>query len=138
LIGETALPVVQDLNTDRGREFFGLGERDLKGVSFVPMRVHGGDEASCLNLNHAQQPTLLGVDPEELASRNAFSFAKAPTTHKSPWLLLKDSSDKNVVPAIGDQNSIQWAMKKKVGDTLDYTDVNGRIFRVKIVASVAN
>src|SRR5947207_3842043 len=56
LIGEATIPVVQDLNTKSGREFFGLSERDLEDVSFVPMRVHEGDDASCLNLNRAQQP----------------------------------------------------------------------------------
>jgi hypothetical protein len=43
LIGESTIPVVQDLNTESGREFFGLSERDLESVSFVPIRVHDGD-----------------------------------------------------------------------------------------------
>src|SRR5262249_17806935 len=56
----------------------------------------------------------------------------------APWLLLKDTSDENTVPAIGDQASILWALKKKVGDTLDYTDERGRSFKVKLVGAVAN
>ena len=32
-IGESALPIVQDLNTKAGREFFGLDENSLQGVS---------------------------------------------------------------------------------------------------------
>ncbi len=43
-----------------------------------------------------------------------------------------------LVPAIGDEASIVWAMGKKVGDTLDYTDERGRRFKVRIVAAVAN
>ena len=35
LIGEATLPVVQDLNSAAGREFFGLDEADLAGVSVV-------------------------------------------------------------------------------------------------------
>jgi putative ABC transport system permease protein len=66
-IGESALPIVQDLNTKAGREFFGLDENSLKGVSVVSLRVHDGDDASCLNLNRAQTPRLLGVNPQELA-----------------------------------------------------------------------
>lgn len=138
LIGESALPIVHDLNSQRGQEFFGLSPQALQGASFVQMRVRGGDEASCLNLNRAQQPTLLGVSPEALANRNAFSFAKGAPKRGSPWLLLKQNLGSDVIPAIGDQNSIQWAMKKKVGDTLDYFDEKGRFFQVKIVASVAN
>src|SRR5262249_9225382 len=72
-IGESTMPVVQDLNTKAGREFFGLGDKDLAGVSFVPFRVREGDEASCLNLNRAQQPRLLGANPELLSGR--FTFA---------------------------------------------------------------
>ena len=40
------------------------------------MRVREGDDASCLNLNRAQKPRLLGVKPELLTDR--FTFAKRP------------------------------------------------------------
>lgn len=68
LIAEGSLPVVQDLNTEAGLEAFGLGATDLPGVRFVPFRVRDGDDASCLNLDRAQRPRLLGVRPE-LAGR---------------------------------------------------------------------
>ncbi len=127
LIGQSALPIVQDLNTAKGLEYFGLTPDELKGVSLVPMRVREGDEASCLNLNRAQVPRLLGVNPDALQQRKAFGV---------DWSLLKQQSD--AVPAIGDQASIQWAMGKKVGDTLDYTDEQGRTFKIRIVAAAAN
>ena len=82
LIGETTMPVVQDLNSKSGREFFALNEGDLNGVSFVPFRVQEGDDASCLNLNRAQKPRLLGVKPELLAGR--FTFAKGAVVHGPP------------------------------------------------------
>src|SRR5204863_3786292 len=50
LIGESSLPIVQELNTKKGQEAFGLSGDELQGVGFVPMRVHAGDDASCLNL----------------------------------------------------------------------------------------
>ena len=74
LIGEAAIPVLHDLNTADGRDFFGLNAQDLEGVSFVPMRVRDGDDASCLNLNRAQQPRLLGVPARLLDQRKAFRF----------------------------------------------------------------
>jgi ABC-type antimicrobial peptide transport system permease subunit len=46
------------------------------------------------------------------------------------------SSDE--IPAIGDANSIQWALGKKVGDTIDYVDEQGRAFKVRLVGAVAN
>ena len=74
LIGESTMPVVQDLNTKAGREFYGLNAEQLAGVNVVPLRVREGDVASCLNLNRAQKPRLLGVKPELLAGR--FTFAE--------------------------------------------------------------
>lgn len=127
LIGESALPIVQDLNTTNGLEYFGLTPGELSGISFLQMRVRDGDEASCLNLNRAQQPRLLGVKPELLQQRKAFGV---------DWSLLKAQG--GTVTAIGDANSIKWAMGKKVGDTLNYTDEQGRTFPIRIVAAAAN
>lgn len=143
LIGETALPVFHDLNTSDGQDFFGLDAQDLQGVSFVPMRVRDGDDASCLNLNRAQQPRLLGVDPARLAQREAFSFTQVISAANADpkadeWTLLQTADNDGSVPAIGDANSIKWALGKKVGDTLDYVDEQGRSFRITIVGAVAN
>jgi putative ABC transport system permease protein len=135
LIGETTVAVVQDLNTTSGRDFFALNEQDLAGVNFVPFRVRAGDEASCLNLNRAQKPRLLGVKPESLEGR--FSFAKGEAWAKLKSEIQNPESEIEI-PAIGDANSIQWAMGKKVGDTIDYVDERGQPFQVRIVGAVAN
>lgn len=140
-IARSTLPVLKNLNTPEGREFFGLSDRALQGVSFVSMRVRDGDEASCLNLNRAQTPRLLGVDPDSLADRGAFTFVKTidDASVDNPWRLLAASAEEpDVVPAIGDMNSILWAMGKSIGDTLDYTDAQGSVFQVKLVGAVAN
>ncbi len=42
------------------------------------------------------------------------------------------------IPAGGDANSIQWSLGKKVGDTLDYRDEQGRLFKLRLVGAVAN
>jgi hypothetical protein len=167
LIGEATMPVVQDLNTKPGREFFGLGADYLAGVNVVPLRVRAGDEASCLNLNRAQKPRLLGVKPELLAGRFTFANVAKGLDRRDGWELLQSggrrkealaeeskvqSPKSNVnqslltsaaaqpaeIPAIGDANSIQWALGKKVGDTIDYTDEQGRAFKVRLVGAVAN
>lgn len=147
LIGETALPLNQDLNRPAGREFFGLNPTELKDVSVVPFRVRDGDEASCLNLNRAQRPRLLGVDPELLASRQAFRFAAVAAGVDSAgggaWKALRVpteawSQSPPEIPAIGDQASIQWALGNKIGGTLDLTDERGRPVRLRLVGGVAN
>ena len=151
LIGESTMPVVADLNTTPSLETFALNEADFADVNFVQFRVRAGDEASCLNLNRAQKPRLLGVEPQSLEGR--FTFTKG-----EGWPSLRSSRREEApsesaiqsheaanrtngtdeVPAIGDANSIQWAMGKKVGDTLDYVDERGQPFKVRIVGAVAN
>jgi ABC-type antimicrobial peptide transport system permease subunit len=144
LIGQATLPVVQDLNSESGREFFGLNPKDLAGVSVVRFRVRDGDEASCLNLNRAQKPRLLGVKPELLAGRFSFAeVAKGFDLHQG-WTLLpsshaeRHSAPSDEISAIGDANSIQWALGKNIGDTIDYTDQRGRTFKLRLVGAVAN
>ena len=148
LIGQSNMPVLRDLNTTDGIEFYGLDARQLNGVSFVPLRVKDGDEASCLNLTRAQLPRLLGVNPDLLQQRGAFTFAKMPK--KAPrtigWSLLRAEVARQFmpelgadeIPAIGDAASIQWALGKKIGDTIEYTDEQGRKFKLRLVGAVAN
>ena len=161
LLGESTLPVVQDLNTKAGLNAFGLSARALPGVNIVQCRVHNGDEASCLNLNRAQQPRLLGVKPELLAGRFTFTAAASGYDRNAGWALLKSEipnpesqisnlkseipnqkskikNQESEIPAIGDANAIEWALGKQLGDTIDYTDERGRAFKVRLVGAVAN
>ncbi len=138
LWAETTLPVHQDLNSESARENYGLEDFDWSGVSFVPFRVRPGDDASCLNLNLSQHPTLLGVDPGLLASRNAFVFQDVWSGSRatdSPWELLEEGGD-GWIPAIGDQASVTWALHKKLGDVLQYQDERGHAWPVKIVGTL--
>jgi putative ABC transport system permease protein len=105
--------------------------------------VRAGDEASCLNLNRAQKPRLLGVKPELIYDRFAFVSRLNEMTKTSEWFDLQRGAlslpiADDEIPAIGDANSIQWAMGKKVGDTIDYVDERGQPFKVRIVGAVAN
>ena len=140
-LGESTLPVTADLNTARGRESLGLAATALTNVSVVPFRVRDGDDASCLNLNRAQKPRLLGVKPELLAERGAFSFASVDHYEAdsvgNPWHLL-GSEYQGCVPGIADEASILWALGKKLGDTIEFTDERGKTFQVKLIASLAN
>ncbi|MBL9134740.1 MAG: ABC transporter permease [Verrucomicrobiales bacterium] len=147
LIGETALPVSRDPDTDAGLEAFGLGRGDVEGVAFLPFRVRPGDDASCLNLNRAQRPEILGVDPERLVSRGAFTFAQLAKglSVTNGWQALSPDDPRSTegsavreFPAIGDAASIQWALGKKIGDALELTDERGRPFRLRLVGGTAN
>ncbi len=160
-IGESTMPVYQDLNTKAGRDFYGLNEKAVQGMSVVPFRVRDGDDASCLNLNRAQNPRLLGVKPELLVERGAFTFAGVAKEFsvRDGWKLLKGAPNSGsarsepatnradleigappttAIPAIADEASILWALGKKLGDTLDYMDERGRPFKVRLVGALAN
>lgn len=136
LVGESSLPVVQDLNRKAGREFFGLDEAQLHDVSVLQLRVRDGDDASCLNLNHPQSPRILGVSSKTLEQLHAFTFTKALKGSQPGWALLRENND--AVPAVADESSLEWSLHKAVGDVLDYTDQRGRPFKIRIVGAIAN
>ena len=150
LLGQSTLPVAQDLNAKAGLEAFGLAAQDLAGAHVVPFRLREGDEASCLNLNRAQQPRLLGVNPDLLAGRFTFAAAAKGSKRSRGWELLNQSKadvpirpirpipPQPEIPAIGDANSIEWALGKKLGETIGYRDEQGRMFTVRLVGAVAN
>ncbi|MBI3416532.1 MAG: FtsX-like permease family protein [Verrucomicrobia bacterium] len=140
LFAESSLPVFQDLNTKAGRDFYGLDAQALADAQVVPLRVRDGDDASCLNLNRAQTPRLLGVRPDSLQSRGAFMFAEVAKgqSRENGWNSLAAKLEDGAVPALADEASILWALGKKVGDTLDYTDERGRAFKLRLVGALAN
>jgi ABC-type antimicrobial peptide transport system permease subunit len=138
--GELAVPVVHNLNSDEGLEKVFLAPDELPGVSFVQLRVRRGDDASCMNLNRAQQPRLLGVDPRAFDSRGAFTFTQ-PIKEGSdtPWAdALRMETEPGVVPAVTDDPTLQWGLARKVGDVVEYRDEYGRAMKVKIVATIAS
>jgi ABC-type antimicrobial peptide transport system permease subunit len=139
LWAESALPITEDLNSSEGRDEYNLDEDIMEGVRFVPMRVREGDNASCLNLNRAQQPRLLGVDPQLLTQRDAFAFARTLTEDaENPWQLLNWGEPDNAVPGIADNETLMWAIYKSLGDTVTYKADSGEPFRVRFVAATTS
>ena len=145
LFGESTISILHDLNGPSGRQSLGLAASVLQGIQIVQLRVHDGDDASCLNLNRAQMPRLLGVQPNELQKRGSFTFTKTIDKRRATrdkrragWDLLSDNPGENVVPAVGDYTTIYWALGKSVGDELDYIDEKGRRFRLRLVGMLKN
>jgi hypothetical protein len=138
LVGETAAGIPDPPGGARGRKAFGLeGEAALRGARIVSMRVREGDDASCLNLNRAQAPRLVGVDPEEFSRLGAFLDGRGGDV----WRLLSGERADGIVPGIaGDLNTAAWALQMRVGpdrgDVLEYADERGNRFRVKLVAAL--
>ena len=144
LTGTSTLPVYEDLNTVAGRETWGLEEDETRGVMVVPFRVREGEEASCLNLNRAQTPRVMGVEPRLLAERGAFPFAGLASGEAaqlnestSPWVLLNQQPTDGTVPAIMDQYSAMFALGKKAGDEVIVPDGQGNPVRLRLVGLLA-
>src|SRR5205085_412832 len=100
-----------------------------------------GDEASCLNMNRAVVPSLLGVQPEALRSRGAFTFAQTVPSSAGahdPWGLLTEPSNDSTIPVIGDANTVEWSLGKSLGATLPYVDDRGNTLKLRIVGILAN
>lgn len=135
LYGESSVGILHDLATKSGREALGVDDEGLEGVDVVQLRVQDGDDASCFNLNRAQRPRLLGVQPYELKRRQAFTFTDTYESagEEGGWDLLGMDLDKGTVAAVGDYPTVFWALGRNIGDELEYSDEKGQSFRVRIV-----
>ncbi len=120
LIAESAIALHQDLNSADGRFELGL-PKNLGAAHFLPFRVLPGDDVSCLNLYIPQTPRVLGA-PAELVKRGGLPFRQTlPLTadeRANPWRLLQRDLGPGVIPAIGDFNSAQWILHKRLGDDI--------------------
>lgn len=125
LIGESSLPVYEDLNSKAGIEAFGLDEELMKQVKIIPFRVREGDDASCLNLNRAQKPVLVGVNPDLLTGRFRFAGGR-------DWPSLIPSPSSPNSPAIADQATAMWGLGKGVGDSVEYPNAAGQTFAIEL------
>lgn len=128
---ETTAPqnAVRD-NRANGFEIFEGSAKEISAI--VPLRLGAGDNANCYNLNSTGQPQLLAVDSAQLAARNAFRISPATVN----WKSLRATAPTGVIPALVDETTLQWALKRKVGDQLSYTDEGGRPLRVQIVGTL--
>jgi len=140
LFGESSIGILHDLSSKEGRRSMGLDDPSLEDVGVVQLRVRDGDDASCLNLNRAQSPQLLGVQPDQLQMRGSFTFAGVMkgAAGNEAWNLLNRDLGEDVVPAIGDYATVIWALGKSVGDELQYSDYKGKNFRLRIVGLLKN
>jgi ABC-type lipoprotein release transport system permease subunit len=124
LYAETAVPVVTMPAVPPGL--------DLKIVRF---RLRPGDAADCFNLARAQQPRLLGVDPKELTGR--FRFVRAVRPGAVDWSILGEDFGPDVLPAVGDEPTVTWALGLAGDKTLRVVDEAGRTRRLKVVGVLA-
>ena len=141
-IGRTSQAIHYDLgNLARQREILGGKKMEaLSSLDFVPLRVRGGDDASCNNLYQASEPQVLGIS-KRMASidqkpngQSAFAwFATENTKDSTPWQRLDQKADGAVdspVPVVLDQNTALWALHLGgyVGEKFSYTFDDRKVY----------
>ena len=135
---ETNIGVNINLSTNDGRSELGIGD-ECNTVSFVQLHRYLSDDASCLNLNKIQHPSVLGVNPLIFSKRNSFSFINTIENEtKNPWELLNKKLSANCIPAVADQTVITWSLGKSVGDSILYITEKGDTVYLVLVASLEN
>ena len=121
---------------DKGSE--AIGKALGPDASMLSFRVHEGDEAGCLNLNHAQQPRLLGVSPEAAMALRAFD---QPGADESTWALLQHPMPDNTMPVLaGDLTTVEYGLQATVGlrdgTVYEYTGEDGMVWRLRVVGAL--
>ncbi|MBQ2340320.1 MAG: ABC transporter permease, partial [Bacteroidaceae bacterium] len=107
---QSSVPIYHDMNTQEGRKKLGL--TDLPDdVEVLQTLLYEADDASCLNLNRVEMPSVLGI----------------PTS--SPFI-----SNENGLCI--DEESLLWSMGKQVGDTINYKDGQGNATPLVIAESL--
>jgi putative ABC transport system permease protein len=151
LVAQSDQPVYQDLNSQDGRDDLGFSaaaDKQLAESHAFALRVHAGDDASCLNLYQPTQPRVLGVS-QAMIERGGFGWAASaaatPEDRENPWLLLDRSlpaSSDGIasVPVVLDLNTAMYSLHlwQGVGEHFEINDDRGRKIRLEVVGLLAN
>lgn len=140
LVGESAVPLVHDLNTPEGREDAGLLVDDALAstLTFHQLRLRPGDDTSCVNLYKPTRPRIVGV-ADAFVDAGRFTFASTISDAENPWTLLKPGEPGEPgepFPAIADATSLQYVLHASVGDEIVIDEDTARPLRLLIVGSL--
>ena len=143
LVAESEVPIHYHPGTEEGRQQLGFSPDELRllaATTVVPLRIKGGDDASCRNLYRPAQPRMLGV-PDELIDRGGFAWAARPADCDNPWTLLRqplpaDPEGVPQYPVILEKNTANYSLHlwKGLGESIELSDSRGRTVRLVIVA----
>jgi ABC-type lipoprotein release transport system permease subunit len=139
LLAESDVPIFQDLNTANGQDELNFSAKTrsaLRGVTYVPFRLRGGDDASCLNLYQPRRPRLLGVT-SSLVARGGFQFKATELSSAQrgadPWHLLEQTRTDGAVPVFGEANTVEWMLHSGLGREVDVANERGEPVKLRVV-----
>ncbi len=132
---ETTSAVHRSSASGSTADILNLGGQREKLGDVLPFRVGTGDDASCFNLNSVTQPRLLATNTAVLEQRGSFSIKSTAPGIEPTWAALR-GGDGGTLRAFIDETTLLWVLKKKPGDTIDYTDEKGTTFPVEIAGAL--
>lgn len=126
-VAESSLPIHHNLHTYEGRKILNFSEEDsaiLAESEILSFRVLPGEDVSCLNLYQPRKPQILGASDAMMSA--------------DLWNKLTFSDEgEGKIPAIGDNNSLQWILHHNPDEDFLIQDEFGKTLRLKI-ATVEN
>ena len=131
---ESSVALQHDPSTDDGRHRLGLAEEWSEDAKVLPFLRHQADDASCLNLNKVSNPTVLGVDFEQLRERK-FAFGRS-IFEGDVIDGLRECIEQGVYPALVDETVLMWSLGMKLGDRISYVSHNGEQVEVVLAATL--
>lgn len=136
LLAQSDTPLYHNLASTTGRAALGFAEEDsalFQQTRIYALRLLPGEDASCLNLYKPEKPRVLGVTREQIM-RGGFQFqALATDSAQNPWTLLEAEFEPNVIPAIGDFNSVQWILHLGLGQDVIMQNEAGEEIKLRFV-----
>lgn len=125
-----------DLASSAGREKLDFASPDnvlLLGVTIVPLWRQGSGDVSCLNLARPSSATVLGVG-DDLINFSRFQLRTLPAG--AGWAVLRSPRSDGAIPIVGDAESMQWILKRSLGEVFELSRDDGTPLKVCLAGTV--
>ena len=134
---ESSVPIYHNINTEYGRERLALS--DLPDDAHVLQILrYSADDASCLNLNKVSQPTVLGVDMNEMANSSFMVKNSIYPAETQVFQAVQQAINDTVFPVLVDETVLIWGLMLKLGDTISYENENGQRIWLQLAGTLHN
>ena len=140
-------PLHFDLNSRSARLDQGFSDADNQQIEHwhaESLRVHDGEDASCLSLYKPTQPRVLGI-PNWSTKTAPFAWAAMFDRKTDPWHALTadlgtDLAGRNIVPVVIDMNTAMYSLQiySGVGSQLTIRDSTDQSVTLQIVGLLKN
>lgn len=134
---ESSVPVYHNMATQSGKEKLSLTALPNDARILQCLR-YNADDASCLNLNKVTNPTVLGVNMNELPASDFQIEQNIYSLDREGVFRQMQSHTGNVYPALVDATVLTWSLMINIGDTLWYEDDRGQNVALRIVGTLSN